>query len=44
MVIETVYRGHTDRIGYDWARARLDEVLAAFGRRPGIPKSGGPGS
>ncbi len=32
MVIETVYRGHTDRIGYDWGRARLDEVLAGFGR------------
>lgn len=33
MVIETVYRGHTDPAHYDWARERLDEVMAQFGRR-----------
>ena len=32
MVIETVYRGHTDSAQYDWARARLDEAMALFGR------------
>lgn len=32
MVIETVYRGHTDTVQYDWARARLAEVMALFGR------------
>jgi aminoglycoside phosphotransferase (APT) family kinase protein len=30
MVIETVYRGHTERTQYDWARARLDEAMALF--------------
>lgn len=34
MVIETVYRGHTDTLQYDWARERLAEVMALFGRRP----------
>ncbi len=33
MVIETVYRGHTDTTQYDWARTRLTEVMALFGRR-----------
>jgi aminoglycoside phosphotransferase (APT) family kinase protein len=28
MVIETVYRGHTDTHQYDWARAQLTEVMA----------------
>ena len=32
MVIETVYRGHTDSKQYDWARIRLDEAMALFGR------------
>lgn len=32
MVIETVYRGHTDPGQYDWARARLDEIMALLGR------------
>jgi aminoglycoside phosphotransferase (APT) family kinase protein len=32
MVIETVYRGHTDPAGYRWARERMDEVMALFGR------------
>jgi aminoglycoside phosphotransferase (APT) family kinase protein len=32
MVIETVYRGHTDPGQYDWARERLDETMALFGR------------
>lgn len=32
MVIETVFRGHTDATQYDWARARLDEVMGQFGR------------
>lgn len=30
MVIETVYRGHTDRAQYDEARARLVDVLASL--------------
>jgi aminoglycoside phosphotransferase (APT) family kinase protein len=34
MVIETVFRGHTDPGQYDWARGRLDEVMALFGRHP----------
>ncbi|GAB3431495.1 phosphotransferase family protein [Flindersiella endophytica] len=34
MVIETVYRGHTDSQGYDWARERLTETMALLGRRP----------
>jgi aminoglycoside phosphotransferase (APT) family kinase protein len=34
MVIETVYRGHTDPgAQYDRARIRLDSVLAGFGQR-----------
>ncbi|WP_416968112.1 phosphotransferase family protein [Streptomyces sp. 4F14] len=32
MVIETVYRGHTDTAQYDWARPRLDEAMALLGR------------
>ena len=40
MVIETVYRGHTDAGPYTWARERLTEAMALFGagqpgRRPG---------
>ncbi|PJI86607.1 phosphotransferase family protein [Luteimicrobium subarcticum] len=31
MVIETVYRGHTDTQQYDWARGQLDETLALLG-------------
>ncbi|MHC3819613.1 phosphotransferase family protein [Streptomyces sp. DT9] len=31
MVIETVYRGHTDTKQYDWARPRLDEAMALLG-------------
>ncbi|GIG23615.1 aminoglycoside phosphotransferase [Cellulomonas chitinilytica] len=27
MVIETVYRGHTDTHQYDWARPQLDEIM-----------------
>lgn len=33
MVIETVYRGHEEPWQYDWARERLTEVMALFGRR-----------
>src|ERR1700683_1864021 len=32
MVIETVYRGHSDARQYDWARARLTEIMALLGR------------
>jgi aminoglycoside phosphotransferase (APT) family kinase protein len=32
MIIETVYRGHTDTQQYDWARERLTEAMALFGR------------
>ncbi len=32
MVIETVYRGHTDSNQYDWARVRLDETMALLAR------------
>ncbi|WP_407565982.1 phosphotransferase family protein [Streptomyces sp. 184] len=32
MVIETVYRGHTDSRQFDWARIRLDESMALLGR------------
>lgn len=32
MVIETVYRGHTDPAQYDWARAGLARVVASFDR------------
>lgn len=31
MVIETVYRGHTDSRQYDWARGQLTEVMALLG-------------
>jgi aminoglycoside phosphotransferase (APT) family kinase protein len=31
MVIETVYRAHTDRSQYNWARDRLNESMALFG-------------
>jgi len=32
MIIETVYRGHTDTEQYDWARERLTEMMGLFGR------------
>ena len=32
MIIETNYRGHTDTKQYDWARERMQELLALFGR------------
>lgn len=32
MIIETDYRAHTDTVQYDWARRRMDEVMALFGR------------
>jgi aminoglycoside phosphotransferase (APT) family kinase protein len=32
MIIETVYRGHTDPWEYDWSRERLTEVMALLGR------------
>jgi len=32
MVIETVYRGHTNPWEYDWARGQLTEVMALLGR------------
>ncbi len=32
MVVETVYRGHTDTTQYDWARVRLTETMALLGR------------
>ena len=32
MIIETVYRGHTDTRQYDWARERLTEAMGLFGR------------
>jgi aminoglycoside phosphotransferase (APT) family kinase protein len=42
MVIETVYRGHTDSRQYDWARARLTEVMALLGRPYAVtPRSRG---
>jgi aminoglycoside phosphotransferase (APT) family kinase protein len=31
MVIETVYRGHTDPWEYDWARGHLSDVMALLG-------------
>jgi aminoglycoside phosphotransferase (APT) family kinase protein len=31
MVIETVYRGHTDTRQYDWARAQLTEIMTLLG-------------
>lgn len=32
MVIETVYRGHTDTDQYDWARPQLDEIMRLLAR------------
>jgi hypothetical protein len=32
MVIETVYRGHTDTLQYDWARRQLIDAMAMLGR------------
>lgn len=32
MMIETDYRGHADTVQYDWARQRMVEVMAMFGR------------
>lgn len=32
MIIETVYRGHTHRREYDWARGQLTDVMALLGR------------
>ncbi|MGC4175155.1 phosphotransferase family protein [Demequina sp.] len=32
MVIETRYRGHEDDKQYDWARERLDELMAIYGK------------
>lgn len=40
MVIETVYRGHTDPWEYDWARGQLSEAMALLGRR--VPLSAAP--
>ncbi|MFI7285042.1 phosphotransferase family protein [Micromonospora chersina] len=34
MIIETNYRGHADTRQYDWARDRLHEVMALFGKDP----------
>jgi aminoglycoside phosphotransferase (APT) family kinase protein len=34
MVIETVYRGHTHRLEYDWARGQLTDVMALLGHSP----------
>lgn len=31
MVIETVYRGHTDTSQYDWVRGQLDTLMGLFG-------------
>jgi aminoglycoside phosphotransferase (APT) family kinase protein len=31
MIIETVYRGHTDTNQYDWGRERLNETMSLFG-------------
>ncbi len=33
MVIETVYRGHTDSGQYDWARVQVAHLMTRFGRR-----------
>jgi aminoglycoside phosphotransferase (APT) family kinase protein len=33
MVIETVYRGHTDPAPYNWARQQLDEAMTLLGCR-----------
>jgi aminoglycoside phosphotransferase (APT) family kinase protein len=35
MVIETVYREYAHPRQYDWARARLTEIMTLLGRRPG---------
>jgi aminoglycoside phosphotransferase (APT) family kinase protein len=35
MVIESVYREHTDPWEYDWARSRLTDVMALLGHSPG---------
>ncbi|WP_405910914.1 aminoglycoside phosphotransferase family protein [Streptomyces sp. NBC_00828] len=32
MVIETVYRGHTDTAQYEWAREQLTEIMGLLGR------------
>ncbi|MET8829233.1 aminoglycoside phosphotransferase family protein [Streptomyces sp. NPDC004610] len=32
MVVETVYRGHTDTAQYDVSRTRLDEIMGQLGR------------
>lgn len=32
MVIETIYRGHTDTAQYDWAREQLTEIMGLLGR------------
>jgi aminoglycoside phosphotransferase (APT) family kinase protein len=42
MVIETVYRGHTDTRQYDWARAQLTEVMTLLGCQPGQARSSRP--
>ena len=34
MIIETVYRGHTHRLQYDWARGQLTDVMALLGHSP----------
>jgi aminoglycoside phosphotransferase (APT) family kinase protein len=33
MVIETIYRGHTDAGQYQWARGQLTDIMASLGRR-----------
>ncbi|WP_406428552.1 aminoglycoside phosphotransferase family protein [Streptomyces sp. NBC_01589] len=33
LIIETVYRGHTDPGQYDWARKQLDQLMTMFGHR-----------
>jgi len=40
MVIETVYRGHTDPWQYDWARGHLADVMAMLGAGPGREQAG----
>jgi aminoglycoside phosphotransferase (APT) family kinase protein len=35
MVVETVYRAHTDPWEYDWARQQLTDVMALLRRPPG---------
>ncbi len=37
MTIETVYRGHTDKEQYDWARERVGEVMALLAPGHQIP-------